>query len=96
MAVAFLVGLGLCGLDIALGSHGIGKINEEFSVGPLDGVSLVVMALSAAGLVLSLIVWMLAAIVTSITESGANDGDPIKLFGDEAKSKHDNDKSNQP
>ena len=70
MAVAFLVGLGLCGLDIALGSHGIGKTGEEFSVGPLDGVSLLVMALSAAGLVLSLIVWALAAIIGGIVSSG--------------------------
>ena len=63
MAVCLLVGVGLCGLDFALGAHGIGKPKEEFSVGPLDGVSLVVMVLSGAGLVVSLIVWALAAIV---------------------------------
>lgn len=74
MAVAFLVGLGLCGLDIALGANGIGKTGEEFSVGPLDGVSLVVMALSAAGLVLSLIVWALAAIIGGIASSGKDKG----------------------
>jgi hypothetical protein len=65
MAVSFLVGVGLCGLDFALGANGIGKPKEEFSVGPLDAVSLVVMVLSGAGLVLSLIVWALAAIVGS-------------------------------
>jgi len=64
MAISFLVGVGLCGLDIALGAHGYGKTGE-FSVGPLDGISLVVMILSLAGLVLSLIVWLLAAIVRS-------------------------------
>jgi hypothetical protein len=61
MAACFLVGLGLCGLDFALGANGIGKPGEEFSVGPLDGVSLVVMVLSGAGLVVSLVVWALAA-----------------------------------
>jgi hypothetical protein len=66
MAVSFLVGLGLCGLDFALAANGIGKGTEEFSVGPLDGISLVVMVLSAAGLVLSLILWGLVAIVRSM------------------------------
>ena len=65
MAVSFLVGLGLCGLDFVLGANGVGKRNWEFYVGPLDGISLVVMVLSAAGLVLSLILWGLVAIVRS-------------------------------
>ena len=65
MAVGFLVGAGLCGLDMALGANGIGKSNQEFSVGPLDGVSIAVMVLSAAGLVLSLVAWLVAAIVRS-------------------------------
>jgi len=65
MAVCFLVGIGLCGLDYALGAHGMGRTNAEFSVGPLDGLSLVVMALSAVGLVLSLIAWAVAAIIRS-------------------------------
>jgi hypothetical protein len=64
MAACFLVGMGLCGLDYVLGAHGYGK-GGEFSVGPLDGVSLLVMILSAAGLVLSLIVWGFAAIIRS-------------------------------
>ena len=65
IAVSLLVGVGLCGLDYALATNGIGKSHEEFGVGPLDGVSLVVMAFSAVGLVLSLIAWGLAAIVRS-------------------------------
>jgi hypothetical protein len=64
MAVGFLVGVGLCGLDYALGAHGYGR-GGELSVGPLDSVSLAVMILSAAGLVLSLIVWFIAVIVRS-------------------------------
>ena len=72
MAVGFLVGLGLCGLDYVLAANGIGKSHEEFGVGPLDGISLVVMVLSALGLALSLVAWVLASIFGS---SGAQDGD---------------------
>jgi hypothetical protein len=70
LAVCFLVGVGLCGLDYALGTHGIGRTNEEFSVGPLDGLSLAVMALSAVGLVLSLIAWVVAAMIRSARSRG--------------------------
>ena len=87
MAVSFLVGVGLCGLDIALGAHGYGK-SGEFSAGPLDGVSLVVMALSAAGLVLSLIVWLLAVIVRSAS-SRAQENSPQKPLDGESKSNPD-------
>ena len=72
MAVCLLVGIGLCGLDYALAAHGIGKSHKEFGVGPLDGLSLAVMVLSALGLVLSLVAWMLAAIFRSI---GSNRGE---------------------
>jgi hypothetical protein len=74
MVVCFLVGVGLCGLDFALAARGLGKSTEEFSVGPLDAVSLVVMVLSAAGLVLSLAVWLLTAIFRSIVRKNDNDG----------------------
>jgi hypothetical protein len=70
MAVCFLVGVGLCGLDYALGTHGIGKTNEEFNVGPIDGLSLAVMAFSAVGLVLSVIAWALAAIIRGARSQG--------------------------
>lgn len=63
MVVALLVGFGLCGLDFALGAHHIGAPPQEYGVGPLDGVSLLVMALSGAGLVASLIAWAIAGIV---------------------------------
>ncbi|MGA2048890.1 MAG: hypothetical protein ABSG96_14425 [Terracidiphilus sp.] len=87
MAVSFLVGVGLCGLDIALGAHGYGKTGE-FSAGPIDGLSLIVMILSAAGLVLSLIVWLLAVIVRS-AGSGAQENSPLKRPGDQDKSERD-------
>jgi hypothetical protein len=63
MTLGLLVGVGICGLDYALAANGIGKSTEEFGVGPLDNVSLVVMLLSAAGLVLSLVAWLLVAMI---------------------------------
>jgi cytochrome bd-type quinol oxidase subunit 2 len=74
MAIGLLVGAGLCGLDFALAAHGIGKSTQEFGVGPLDSVSLVVMVLSAAGLVLSLAAWFLAAIFGSTGPRDDSDG----------------------
>jgi len=65
-AVAFLVGVGLCGLDYVLAANGIGKSTEEFGVGILDGPSLIIMVLSAACLILTLIVWMIAAVLSGI------------------------------
>jgi hypothetical protein len=63
LAVALCVGIGLCGLDFFLAAHGIGRKTEEFGVGPLDGVSLLVMLLSTLGLAIALVVWLLIAIV---------------------------------
>jgi len=74
MTVGLLVGAGLCGLDFALAAHGIGKSTQEFGVGPLDGVALVVMVLSAAGLGLSLAAWLLAAIFGSRGSKDESDG----------------------
>lgn len=61
-AVGLLLGIGLCGLDYFLASRGIGKSTQEFGVGPLDGVSLITMFLSALGLVLTVIAWVVSAI----------------------------------
>jgi len=74
MAVGLLVGVGQCGLDFALAAYGIGKSTQEFGVGPLDGVSLVVMILFAAGLGLSLAAWLLAAIFGSMGSGDESDG----------------------
>lgn len=74
MAVCLLVGTGLCGLDFALAAGGIGRSAQEFGVGPLDGLSLVVMVLSAAGLVLSLAAWLLTAIFRSMASKDESDG----------------------
>jgi hypothetical protein len=86
MAVAFLVGVGLCGLDFALASDGIGKNTQEFGVGPLDGLSLVVMILSALGLALTLILWIVVAIVRSFSHK---ESEPQKLLDAQDQTKHD-------
>ena len=66
LAIAFLVGVGLCGIDYLLAANGIGKSTEEFGVGILDAPSLVIMCLSAACLIFTLILWAIAAVVSSI------------------------------
>ena len=86
LAVLFLIGVGLCGLDIFLASKGIGKSTQEFGVGPLDGVSVVVMALSALGLVITVILWIIAAVVGSF---GKKVLQPQKLFDDADDTKLD-------
>jgi hypothetical protein len=77
LAVLFGIGLGLCGLDYLLAAKGIGKSTVEFGVGPLDGVSLVVMILSAFGLVIAVIAWIITAAVGSV---GKKVSQPQKLF----------------
>lgn len=75
-AICFAIGVGLCGLDYFLAAHNIGKRTQEFSVGPLDGASVIVMFLSAAGLVLSLIAWA----TTAIFGLGRGGTDPQRLL----------------
>lgn len=72
-AVAFLVGVGLCGIDYLLAANGIGKSTEEFGVGILDGPSLTIMFLSAACLILTLVAWIITAIVSSTLSSRGTD-----------------------
>lgn len=66
LSLAFLCGVGLCGLDYALAAHGIGKSTQEFGVGPLDSLSLAVMGLSVIALVLTFVVWILSVFVKVI------------------------------
>lgn len=77
-AVGVLLGIGLCGLDYFLASRGIGKSTEEFGVGPLDGASLVTISLSALGLVLTVVAWVLAQFVKSLTGK-SSDRQPTRL-----------------
>jgi hypothetical protein len=84
MALAFVVGVGLCGLDYVLGANGIGKSGGEFSVGPLDGLSLVVMIFSAIGLGLTLFVWFIVTVVSSF---GKKASEPQQLFDEKDETK---------
>ena len=76
LAICFGVGVGLCGLDHFLAAHNIGRSTQEFGVGPLDGPSVIVMFLSAVGLVLALIAWAVAGIFGL----GRKDAEPQQLF----------------
>jgi hypothetical protein len=78
-AVAFMVGVGLCGVDYWLAAAGIGKSTEEFGVGPLDAASLIVMFFSAAGLVLTLIAWALNSFFSSVLSSGVKETPTAQL-----------------
>jgi hypothetical protein len=79
MALAFVVGVGLCGLDYVLAGNGIGKSTEEFGVGPLDNVSLAVMILSAIGLAITLVLWLVVTVVRSVSRKGS---EPQELSGE--------------
>jgi len=85
LAVAFVIGLGLCGLDYLLAANGIGKSREEFGVGPLDAVSLVVMILSAIGLVIATVAWLL---VTLVRVANKNQSEQQKPLDDRDEFKH--------
>ena len=81
IAVGLLVGVGLCGIDYLLAANGIGKSTAEFGVGILDAPSLIIMVLSAAGLGLTFIAWMITAVVSSFgpTDSTDNPHRPLNL-----------------
>jgi hypothetical protein len=85
LAIALVVGMGLCGLDYVLAAKGIGKSTEEFGVGPLDAVSLVVMIFSALGLALTLVVWFIVAIFGGFGGFRREDPGPQRLFDDSDK-----------
>ena len=99
-AVAFLVGVGLCGLDYLLAANGIGKSTEEFGVGILDAPSIIIMVLSAAGLGLTLIVWMIAAFTSTngpanTANTSINPANHIeKVSQSEIDPRHPDDKTN--
>ncbi|MGC2639380.1 MAG: hypothetical protein WA294_19500 [Acidobacteriaceae bacterium] len=63
LAAALCLGIGLCGLDFFFAAHGIGKSTSGIGVGPLDGASLFVMLLSALGLAIALVTWLVIAII---------------------------------
>lgn len=83
LAIAFGVGLGMCGLSYALPSS-----DQEFHTNWLGGISLLVIVISVLGLIITLIVWIIAAVV------GSSPGKPWggqTLFGDPEEKSHDKD-----
>ena len=60
-AVALLVGIGLCGLSSVLPSS-----DSEFHTNWLSGPSLLIMALSFLGLIVTLVVWVMDLISSSL------------------------------
>jgi len=80
LAIAFGVGVGLCGISFVAAGNGF-KSHEEFGVDSIGigSFSLLVMMLSAVGLVLSLVAWAVAGTVMAWRETG----EPQALLGKE-------------
>jgi hypothetical protein len=77
LAIVFGVSLGLCGMTWIISSGNGSGVGLLIGLGMLE---LVAMALSAAGLVLTLVVWVILAAIGSF---GKNASQPQKLFGEE-------------
>jgi hypothetical protein len=68
LAATLCLGVGLCALDFQLGAHGFGRTQGNgISVGPLDGVSLIVMIGSLLGLAITLILWLVTFLLRSVS-----------------------------
>jgi hypothetical protein len=65
LAVAFDLGLGLCGLDFFLLVRGNQTHTQAFGAGPIGVLSLTVLSLSAIGLVVTIILWVVLAAVAA-------------------------------
>jgi membrane protein implicated in regulation of membrane protease activity len=78
LAIVLIVSLGLCGLTFVL-SSGVGSNFASLGI-----IELVAMALSAAGLILTVVVWATLAAVRSFRDKVSQ---PQKLFeeGDDTK-----------
>jgi hypothetical protein len=84
LAVAFVLGLGLCGLDATVLAR-FRNHYEEFGPNTFVGaIGAWVLVLSALGLVVTVIAWVLSAVVSGVSRK---DDAPQKLYddGDEAK-----------
>jgi hypothetical protein len=85
LAVAFGVGLGLCGLNAVLISTGVARNSSGSFARPIFSIvgvsSLAVMILSAMGLVITTIVWVLTEIIGNLGFRRGDD-EPQRLFDD--------------
>ncbi len=90
LAVAFFIGVGLCGLDSTVLAR-FRNLHEEF--GPNTFVGVVgawVLLLSGLGLVCAVIAWVLTAAVGGLR---GKEAEPQKLFDDEDETRHDDDEA---
>lgn len=71
LAASFGIALGTCGLTLIAANHGAGG-----SMLPLGLIEIAVMALSLVGLLLTLVVWGIAAAI------GGRGGQTTRLFDD--------------
>jgi hypothetical protein len=86
LAFAFIAGIGLCGVDAAFLSNLPGP-HEEF--GPntfVGGIGLIALVLSALGLVLTLVAWLLSPLVGYIRHKDSESENLIDHPDDEEKS----------
>jgi len=83
LALAFLLGLGLCGVSFVVASHGF-QSKEEFGVDSIGiaGFSLIVMILSVLGLIVTIFVRVVTAISRSLSPNQEG-SEPQTLLGDE-------------
>lgn len=90
LAVSFVLGLGLCGLDATLLAR-FRTIHEEFGPNTVIGsIGAFAVLLSGLGLVCVTIAWAVTAAVGGFRSKNAA---PQKLFGDEEKTKHREDET---
>jgi hypothetical protein len=83
LAVVFGISFGLCGLAFLVSSGSSSAAGFLMSMGMVE---LAVMGVSAAGLVLTVIVWVALAVITSFRETARR---PQKLFDDADGVEHD-------
>ena len=90
LAVVFVLGLGLCGLDATVLAR-FRSHYQEFGpntfVGTIGAWTLV---LSALGLVVTIIAWVLSAVVSGVSRK---DDAPQKLFDDYGETKQGDDEA---
>jgi hypothetical protein len=85
-AVAFVVGVGLCGLDAALLS-GLRNPGEEFGPNTIvGGIGAWAILLSGVGLIVTILLWIVVSLAKSFSHK---DSEPQKLFDESAEAKHD-------
>jgi hypothetical protein len=88
-AAGFGIGLGLCGLGFFLPAHGVGRGrgDEEFGMAPISLVSLVIVIVSFVGLIVTLLMWALLAVLESFG-IGGDKGEVQKLFDDSGETRN--------